>query len=86
MNNFSFQPTRFKETVANLAILKLFCIFSVLFGELECVRPSFVYFALFVFLGDVWIRTQRAAVVPVISKQVRYQPSHPSPLLIFFLI
>jgi hypothetical protein len=35
------------------------CIF---FGELVCVGHSFVYVAHFVFLRDVWIRTQRAAV------------------------
>ncbi len=37
----------------------LFCIF---FGGLECVGHSFDYVARFVFLRDVWIRTQRAAV------------------------
>ncbi len=31
-------------------------------GGLECVGHSFAYVAHFVFLGDVWIRTQRAAV------------------------
>jgi hypothetical protein len=34
----------------------LFCIF---FGGLECVGHSFAYVAHFVFLGDVWLRTQR---------------------------
>ncbi len=49
----------------------VFCIVSVgrpkvffgyfLLGGLECVGHSFAYVALFVFLRDVWIRTQRAA-------------------------
>ncbi len=32
------------------------------FGGLECVGHSLAYVALFVFLRDFWIRTQRAAV------------------------
>jgi hypothetical protein len=36
-----------------------FCIF---FCGLECVVHSFAYVTHFVFLKDVWIRTQRAAV------------------------
>jgi len=32
------------------------------FGGLECVGHSCAYVAYFVFLRDVWIRTQRAAV------------------------
>ncbi len=39
--------------------LQFFCIF---FGRLDCVGHSFDYVTHFVFLGDVWIRTQRAAV------------------------
>jgi hypothetical protein len=39
--------------------LYFFCIF---FCGLECVGHYFAYVAHFVFLGDVWIRTQRAAV------------------------
>jgi hypothetical protein len=35
------------------------CIF---FGRLECVGHSFSYVAHFVFLRDVWIRAQKAAV------------------------
>jgi hypothetical protein len=38
---------------------RFFCIF---FAGLEYVGHSFAYVAHFVFLGDVWIRTQRAAV------------------------
>jgi hypothetical protein len=41
--------------------LSLECII-VLFGGLECVTHSFAYVAYFVFLRDVWIRTQRAGV------------------------
>ncbi len=36
--------------------------FFVFFGGLECVGHSFAYAAHFVFLRDVWIRTQRTAV------------------------
>ena len=32
------------------------------FGGLECVGYSFAFVAHFVFLRDVWIRNQRAAV------------------------
>ncbi len=32
------------------------------FGGLECVGHSFAYVAHFVYLRDVWIQTQRAAV------------------------
>ncbi len=37
-------------------------LFSPFFGGLECVGTSFAYEAQFVFLRDVWIRSQRAAV------------------------
>jgi hypothetical protein len=37
-------------------------LFAYFFGGLECVGHSFAYVALFVFLRDVWIRTQRAAI------------------------
>jgi hypothetical protein len=40
----------------------ILCFFVHFFGELECVGHSFAYVAHFVFLRDVWIRTQRAAV------------------------
>ncbi len=36
--------------------------FIYLFGGLEFVGHSFAYVAHFVFLRNVWIRTQRAAV------------------------
>jgi hypothetical protein len=34
----------------------------LLFGGLECVGHSFAYVVHFLFLRDVWIRTQRGAV------------------------
>jgi hypothetical protein len=37
-------------------------VFLSLFGGLQYVGHSFAYVANFVFLRDVWIRTQRAAV------------------------
>jgi hypothetical protein len=37
--------------------------FVFFFGSLECVSHTFTYVAHFVFLRDVWIRTQRAVVV-----------------------
>jgi hypothetical protein len=45
-------------------ILKMFDSHFLYFllGGLECNGISFVYVAHFVFLRDVWIRTQRAAV------------------------
>jgi hypothetical protein len=46
------------------------------FGRIECVGHSFANVAHFVFLRDVWIRNQRAAVA-----SRRYQLSHPSPYL-----
>ncbi len=54
--------------------LYYFYIFFIFFGGLECVGHSFVYVAHFVFLRDVLIRTQRAAVA-----SRRYQLSHSSP-------
>jgi hypothetical protein len=51
-----------------------FYIFSIFFGGLEYVGHSIVYVAHFVFLRDVLIRTQRAAVA-----SRRYQLSHSSP-------
>ncbi len=36
-------------------------VFVYFFGGLECVGHSFAFVAHFVFLRDVWIRTQRAA-------------------------
>jgi hypothetical protein len=40
----------------------IFSFIFYIFGGLECVGHSFAYVAHFVFLRDVWIRTQRAAV------------------------
>jgi hypothetical protein len=39
-----------------------YSFFVYFFGGQECVCHSFAYVAHLVFLGDVWIRTQRAAV------------------------
>ncbi len=36
--------------------------FVYLFGGLECAGDALAYVVLFVFLRDVWIRTQRAAI------------------------
>ncbi len=38
------------------------CYFLYFFGGLECIGHSFAYVVDLVFLKDVWIRTQRAAV------------------------
>ncbi len=42
------------------------------FDRLECVSNFFAYVRHFVFLRDVWIRTQRAAI----ASRARYQLSH----------
>ncbi len=39
-----------------------FIFFCIFFSGLECVGHFFAYVAHFVFLGNVWIRTQRDAV------------------------
>jgi hypothetical protein len=44
-----------KEKLSNNLVV------NFLLGGLECVGHSFASAALFVFLRDVWIRTQRAA-------------------------
>jgi hypothetical protein len=41
-------------------IYNFFC--CIFFGRPECVGHSFAYFGHFLFLRDVWIRTQSAAV------------------------
>jgi hypothetical protein len=38
------------------------CFLYICFGGLECVGHSFPCVAHFLFMGDDWIRTQRAAV------------------------
>jgi hypothetical protein len=64
------------------AINNMYRRFLVYFlGELECVGHSFAFIAHFVFLTDVWIRTQRAAGHP---SPYQFSPhlaklSHPSP-------
>jgi hypothetical protein len=47
----------------NLLTLKKYYFLVYLFGGLECDVHSFAYVAHFVFMRDVWIRTQRAAIV-----------------------
>ncbi len=52
------------------------------FGGLECFCHSFAYVVHFVFLRDVWFRTQRAAVASRRAINLAtYHPelSHPSP-------
>jgi hypothetical protein len=44
------------------AIGLILYFFIYFFGGLECVGHSIGYVAHFVFLRDVWIRTQRAAI------------------------
>jgi hypothetical protein len=52
--------------------------FVYFFRGLECVGGHFfAYVALFVFLRDVWIQTQRAAVA---SRLATNLTNHPSPL------
>ncbi len=58
--------------------------FVYYFGGLECVGHSFAYVAQFVFLRDVWIRTQTAAVTS--RRATRYQLSHPSPFNLKILV
>jgi hypothetical protein len=55
---------------------------KVFFGGLECVGHSFAYVAPYLFLRDVWIRTQIAAVAS--RRATNFAPispklSHPSP-------
>jgi hypothetical protein len=55
--------------------------FIIIFCGLECVGHSFAYVAHFVFLGDVWIRTQIAAVASrcAVNIATHLPLSHPSP-------
>jgi hypothetical protein len=60
---FKFALKRAKVILYLICLILAFFILSVyFFGGLECVGHSFANVAYFVFLGDVWIRTQRAAV------------------------
>ncbi len=54
-----------------------FALFLYIFNRLECVGHSFAYVAHFVFLREVWIQTQRAAV----ASRLVYQLSYQSPYL-----
>jgi hypothetical protein len=47
-----------------------------IFGGLECVCHSFAYVAHFLFLRDVWIRTQRAAVASRCATNLATQLIH----------
>jgi hypothetical protein len=53
----------------------------IFFSGLECVGHSFAYAAHFIFLRDIWIRTQRAAVASRRGTNLttRLPLSHPSP-------
>ncbi len=70
VSSFRSEPCRttaqwFSGTYVIEKIRKLCCrIFKYIYfwGVLQCVCHSFDYVAHFVFLRDVWIRTQRAAV------------------------
>ncbi len=42
--------------------------FSLFIGGQECVGHSFAYVAHLYFLGDVWIRTQSAAIAMLLLK------------------
>jgi hypothetical protein len=57
----------FTEVPSKPQFLDIFC------GAIECVGHFFAFVSHFVFLKDVWIRTQRAA-----AASRRYQLSHPS--------
>jgi hypothetical protein len=51
-------------------------IFVYFFGGLEFVGHSFANFAHFVFLRDVWIRTQRAAVTSRRTTNLAFSALH----------
>ncbi len=56
------------------ANLKLFFVYC--FGGLECVGHSFAYVAHLLFLRDVWIRTQSAAVASWRATDLATHPSN----------
>ncbi len=62
----SYEGTYFSGNI----LLNTFFVYF--FGGLECVGHSFAYVAHFVFLRDVWIRTQRAAV----ASRATHLPNH----------
>ncbi len=66
------------DTEGTLRQFIIFCVYFI--GRLECVGHSFAYVALFDFLVDVWIRTQKAAVASRSATNLAtHLPSHPSP-------
>ncbi len=58
----SYQAVQFGCIVYLQKYQNIKIIFCLLFGRLECVAHSFAYVAPFVFLRDVWVRTQRDVV------------------------
>jgi hypothetical protein len=46
------------------------------FGGMECVGHPYAYVAHFVFLRDVWIRTQTAAIASRRTTTVTKPPNH----------
>jgi hypothetical protein len=59
-----------------LANYESFFFVSIFFGGLECVGHSFAYVAHLVFLRDVWIRTQRAAIAAIASRRTINLATH----------
>jgi hypothetical protein len=54
--NYFLRTSNFRKSANTVYNILSFCIF---FGGVECVGHSFVSVAHFIFLRDVWIRTQR---------------------------
>jgi hypothetical protein len=68
-----------------IRISRSFNFFAIFFfGGLECVGHSFAYVAHLVFLGYVWIRTQKAAVTnrPVTNLATHFYA--PKAIFLFF--
>jgi hypothetical protein len=76
-----YSKTKTKTLFFNGLTSKIFFLFAYFLGGLECVGHSGAYVSHFLFLIDVWIRTQRAAVA---SKRAT-KLSHPSPCLVTHL-
>ncbi len=66
--------------IRRIRILNVNFFLYIFFGGLECVGHSFAYVAQYVFLRDVWIRTQRAAVAsrraPNLATHLPYLATH----------
>jgi hypothetical protein len=52
------------------------CIFFFCGGRLECVGHSFAYVAHFVFLRDIWIRTQSSQRAAAASRRATILATH----------